>query len=63
MSRTWGTRKRYTTRGGFVVEPRNHETIGFAEFGPQNSIVMVLIEIGGDTWRHHEGCVEANNFV
>jgi hypothetical protein len=54
---------RYTTHGGFVVEPRNHEAVGFAEFGPQNSVVVVLTEIGGGTWRHHEGCVKANNFV
>jgi hypothetical protein len=33
--------------------------VGFAEFGPQNSAVAVQAGIGGGTWHHHGGCVEA----
>jgi hypothetical protein len=54
-----GTRMRCTTRGGFVVEPQNHPSAGFAEFGPQNLTVAVSAGIRGGTWHHHKGCVEA----
>jgi hypothetical protein len=32
---------------------------GFAEFGPQNSVAVVPVEISGGTWHHNEGCVKA----
>lgn len=44
-----GTRMRCTTRGGFVVEPQNHPSAGFAEFGPQNLTVAVSTGIRGGT--------------
>jgi hypothetical protein len=33
--------------------------MGFAEFGPQNSVVAVPEGIGGSTWRDHGGCIKA----
>jgi hypothetical protein len=42
-----------------MVEPKNHLATGFAEFGPQNSAIAILVEIRGGTWRHREGCVKA----
>jgi hypothetical protein len=42
--------------------PQNHPALrmaGFAEFGPQNSMVAVPEGIGGGTRRDHEGCVKA----
>jgi hypothetical protein len=59
MSKTWGTRKWCATHDGFMVEPKNHLATGFAEFGPQNSAIAILVEIRGGTWRHREGCVKA----
>jgi hypothetical protein len=32
--------------------------VGFAKFGPQNSLVAVPVGIRGGTWCHHEMCVE-----
>jgi hypothetical protein len=32
---------------------------GFAEFGPQNSVVAVPEGTGGGTWRDRGGCVKA----
>jgi hypothetical protein len=56
-------RTRCDTHDILVVEPRkNHPAlwvVGFARFGPQNSVVAVLEGIGGDTWHHSEGCVKA----
>ena len=37
--------------------PRKHRRTVFG-FEPQN-LVRVLVGTGGDTWRHHEACVEA----
>lgn len=59
MSRTWEVRMWCTTRVGFEVEPQNHPSTSFAEFGPQNLVVAVLAGIRGDTWHHREGCVKA----
>jgi hypothetical protein len=42
--------------------PQNHPALrmaGFAEFGPENSVVAVLEGTCGGTWRDHEGCVKA----
>jgi hypothetical protein len=53
---------RCATCGGLVVEPQNHPALrmmGFAEFGPQNSAVTVLVGIGYGTRRNHVGCVGA----
>jgi hypothetical protein len=33
--------------------------VGFAEFGPQNSVVVVPEGTGGSMWRYSEGCVKA----
>jgi hypothetical protein len=41
-----------------VTDRQNHLAAGFVEFGPQNSTVAVLVGIGGDTWHHHEWCLE-----
>jgi hypothetical protein len=52
---------RCDTHGGLVVETQNHPTLrmeGFAEFGLQNSTMVVLEGTGGGTWRHIEGCVK-----
>jgi hypothetical protein len=35
------------------------QMVGFDEFGPQNSVVLVPEEIGGGTWHDREGCVKA----
>jgi hypothetical protein len=62
ISRTWWTRTQYDTHGGLVVEPQNHPAlrmVGFAQFGPQNSVAAVSKGIDGDTWHHNEGCVKA----
>jgi hypothetical protein len=42
--------------------PQNHPALrmsGFAEFGPQNSVVVVLERTGGGTQRDHGGCIKA----
>jgi hypothetical protein len=42
VSRTWGTRMRYATQSGLMVEPQNHPALlmaGFTKFGPQNSML------------------------
>jgi hypothetical protein len=42
--------------------PQNHPALrmaGFAEFGPQNSAMVVSERTSGDTWRDCEGCVKA----
>jgi hypothetical protein len=42
--------------------PQNHLALrmeGFAEFGPQNSTMMVPKGTDGSTWRDHRGCVKA----
>jgi hypothetical protein len=38
----------YTTHDGLVVKPQNHlalQMMGFAEFGPQNSVVQFWLEL------------------
>jgi hypothetical protein len=32
---------------------------GFAEFGPQNSVVVVPKGTGGGTWYNRGGCIKA----
>jgi hypothetical protein len=41
--------------------PQNHPTgmASLAEFGPENSVAVVLKGIGGGTWHEREGCVKA----
>ena len=42
--------------------PQNHPALrmpGFAEFGPQNSVVAVPEGTSGDTRRDRRGCVKA----
>jgi hypothetical protein len=42
--------------------PQNHPALrmsGFAEFGPQNSVVAVPEGTGGDTQRDRGGCIKA----
>jgi hypothetical protein len=42
--------------------PQNHPALrmaGFAEFGPQNSVALVLEGTGCDTWHDRGGCVKA----
>jgi hypothetical protein len=45
--------------------PQNHLALpiaGFAEFGSQNSVATVTVEIGGGTWHHRlhsKVCVKA----
>jgi hypothetical protein len=60
VSRTCGTR--CDTHGGLVVEPqKTTQRYGrrvFDRVWSQNSAVAVLLGIGGNTWRHHGGCVE-----
>jgi hypothetical protein len=61
-----GTRIRCATHGGFklsVVEPQNHPTAGFAEFGPQISIVSFQQE--SDVARDiiKKGASRQSNFV
>jgi hypothetical protein len=43
---------------------KNHPALRTTSFRydrvwPQNSSVAVSVGIGGGTWRHHEGCIEA----
>jgi hypothetical protein len=62
VSRTWGTRTLCDTHVGLVVwasKPPSATNVRFAKFGPQNSVATVLVGIGGDTWHHNEGCIEA----
>jgi hypothetical protein len=43
------------THDGLVVEPQHHPALrmlGFAKFGPQNSMAAVLEGSGGGTWHH-----------
>jgi hypothetical protein len=35
--------------------------VGFTEFGPQNSVTVVLERTGGGTWRDCGGCVKAKH--
>jgi hypothetical protein len=38
--------------------------VGFAKFGPQNSVLAVPVGIRGGTWCHHERCVSrGSNFM
>ena len=42
--------------------PQNHPALrmpGFAEFGPQNSVVAVMKGTSGGTWHDRRGCVKA----
>jgi hypothetical protein len=71
-SRTGGThdqdirmRTRCDTHDDLVVEPENHSALrmaGFAEFGPQNSVVAIPQGTGDGMWRHNKGCIKAKQF-
>jgi hypothetical protein len=53
------------TYNGLVVEPQNHPALhltGFAEFGHQNSAVVVPEGTSGGTWCHSEVCVKVKQF-
>jgi hypothetical protein len=55
-------RTRCDSLGGLVVDPQNHPAllmVGFAEFGPQNSAVVVPEGTDCGMWCHSEGCVKA----
>jgi hypothetical protein len=46
--------------------PQNHQVrrmVGFAEFGPQNSVVAVPKGSGSSTWRDRRGCVKAKQLL
>jgi hypothetical protein len=58
---SWRTRTWCSTQSGFggLGLKITLRMMSFAEFGPQNSVVVVLEGTGGDTWHHNEGCVKA----
>jgi hypothetical protein len=53
-----GMRTRCDSLGGLVVDPQNHPAllmVGFAEFGPQNSAVVVPEGTDCGMWCHNKG--------
>jgi hypothetical protein len=58
-----GVHMRCSTHGGLTVDSRKiiqrYGRRVFDRVWPQNSVVAVSAGIRGNTWRHHEGCVEA----
>jgi hypothetical protein len=63
VSRTYGTRMRYATHDGLVVDPRkttqHYGQRVFDRVWTQNSVVAVPAGIRGGTWHHREGCIKA----
>jgi hypothetical protein len=54
------------SRWVWCFRPQNHLALrmaGFAMFRPQNSVVAVLVGIGGGTWHHSSGASRQSNFV
>jgi hypothetical protein len=64
VSRTWGRAHAAILTAVWWFGRQNHPTlrmVGFAEFGPQNSMTAVLVGIGGGMWHHSEGCIKAKH--
>jgi hypothetical protein len=63
VSRSWRMRTRCATHGGLVDDPRKTalscERPVLDLVWPQNSMVVVLEGICGNTWPHNRGCIEA----
>jgi hypothetical protein len=59
---SWRTRTRCSTRQVWWFRSQNHpalQIVGFAEFGPPNSVMAVPEGTGDSTWPDHGGCVKA----